>query len=326
MAGQPVRLRRAQLELPVDMAQAEAFLTLAEELHFGRTAQRLRVSQPRVSRLIASLERQAGGRLFERTSRKVTLTPLGEQLHTELRPGYDQMHTALDHARCTARETAGLLRLGTLVTLAGPGLTRLIEEFSARCPGCQLSLHTVVTRDPYGPLRREDIDVLVSYLVVDEPDLTAGPAFEYRDRILLVARGHRLAGKESVSVEDLADEEVPDNAPTFPAALFDAISPPVTPSGRPIRRTYPWTDDEEVLTAIARGRIVKPGNAGIPLTTRPDFVPIPIRDLPPMPVGLIWRTAHDNARIRALAAAARAIYQPPARRNRRRGGRAARGI
>jgi DNA-binding transcriptional LysR family regulator len=301
----------------VDMAQAEAFLTLAEELHFGRAADRLHVSQPRVSRLIASLERQAGGRLFERTSRKVTLTPLGQQFHAELRPGYEQMQAALDHARHTARDTTGLLRLGTLVTLAGPALTRLTQEFTRRCSDCQLSLHTVETKDPYAMLRRGDIDVLVSYLVVDEPDLTAGPVFDYRDRVLLAGRGHRLAAKESVSVEDLAEEEVHQNASTFPDALYDAIVPPVTPSGRPIRRTYPWTDDEDVLTAIARGRIVHPGMAGIPLTTRPDFVQVPIRDLPPMPVGLIWRTAHDNARIRALASAARTIYPPPARRNRR---------
>jgi DNA-binding transcriptional LysR family regulator len=57
------------------MAQVEAFLALAEELHFGRAAQRLHVSQSRVSRLISALEHQAGGRLFERTSRQVTLTP-----------------------------------------------------------------------------------------------------------------------------------------------------------------------------------------------------------------------------------------------------------
>ena len=275
------------------------------------------MSQPRVSRLIAALERQAGGKLFERTSRKVILTPLGQQFHAELRPGYEQMRAALDHARCTARETAGQLRIGCLVTLGGPALTRLIEEFSTRCPDCQLSLHTVETKDPYAPLRREDIDVLVSFLVVDEPDLTAGPMIEYRDRVLIVGHGHRLAARESVSVEDLGDEEVRQKAPTVPAALFDAIVPPVTPSGRPIRRTYPWTDDEDVLMAVARGRIVHPGMAGLPLTTRPDFVQVPVRDLPPIPVGLIWRAAHENARIRALAAAARAICPPPARRDRR---------
>lgn len=68
----------------MDTAEIEVFLTLAEELHFGRTAERLRMPQPRVSRLIASMERRAGGALFERTSRRVRLTPLGAQLRCEL--------------------------------------------------------------------------------------------------------------------------------------------------------------------------------------------------------------------------------------------------
>jgi DNA-binding MarR family transcriptional regulator len=64
----------------VDTADIEIFLTLAEELHFGRTAERLHLTQPRVTRVIAALEGHAGGKLFERTSRKVRLTPLGARL------------------------------------------------------------------------------------------------------------------------------------------------------------------------------------------------------------------------------------------------------
>jgi DNA-binding transcriptional LysR family regulator len=88
------------------MAHVQAFLALAEELHFGRAAELLHVSQPRVSRLIAALERQVGGKLFERTSRKVTITPLGQQLLAELRPAYEQMHAALDHTQRTAFKAA----------------------------------------------------------------------------------------------------------------------------------------------------------------------------------------------------------------------------
>ena len=83
----------------MDMAQAGAFLAVAEELHFGRAADQLHVSQPRVSRLIAALERQIGGALFERTSRKVTLTPLGEQFRGELGAAYARLQVAVDHAR-----------------------------------------------------------------------------------------------------------------------------------------------------------------------------------------------------------------------------------
>ena len=77
--------------LAVDMAQAEAFFALAEDLHFGHAADKLHVSQPRISRLIAALEREVGGKLFEQTSRRVTLTPLVEQFHALLLPGYAQI-------------------------------------------------------------------------------------------------------------------------------------------------------------------------------------------------------------------------------------------
>jgi len=79
----------------VELAQIEAFLTLCEELHFGRTAERLRVSQPRVSRLIASLESEIGAALAERTSRRVVLTPLGSRLRDELVPAYSTLTTAV---------------------------------------------------------------------------------------------------------------------------------------------------------------------------------------------------------------------------------------
>lgn len=238
------------------------------------------VSQPRISRLVAALEREVGGKLFERTSRRVVLTPLGEQFHALL-PGYAQMQAALARARHAVRDAAGLLRIECLVTLAGPALTRLIDQFSVRCPDCQVSLRVVETRNPYAALRRADIDVLVSYLVVNQPDLTAGSAIEHRDRALLVRCGHRLAGARSVSVEDLGDEKVHQNAPGFPPELYDVIVPSAAPSGRPIRRTCPWRDDEDVFLAVARGQIAHPSFAGMPLATRPDIVRIPIRGLLP---------------------------------------------
>ena len=294
----------------MDMAQVEAFLAVAEELHFGRAAQRLHVSQPRVSRLIAALERQAGGRLFERTSRKVILTPLGRQLLAEFRPAYEQMTAAITAARTASRGVTGELRAGSAHVISGPELTRLIEEFSTRNPSCQLALHTVDPADPYGPLYRGDIDVLVFYQAVDEPELTAGPVIGYRQRVLAVGRGHRLAIRKSVCLEDIADEETQERPPAFPPALYDAHRPPMTPSGRPIRRSYPWLGAEDLFTAVARGQIVLPAVAGPALLGRADLVLIPIRDLPPMPLGLIWRSAHENARIRALAATARVICPP----------------
>ena len=85
--------------LSMDIAEIEVFLVLAEELHFGRTAERLHMPQPRVSRLISAPEHRIGGALFERTSRRVRLTPLGRRLLGQLQPVYGQLVAALEDAR-----------------------------------------------------------------------------------------------------------------------------------------------------------------------------------------------------------------------------------
>src|ERR671921_1643490 len=69
--------------------EVEAFLTLAEELHFGRTAERLHMSTAGVSQAIRKLERRVGVPLFHRTSRQVTLSAVGRQLHDDLRPAWE---------------------------------------------------------------------------------------------------------------------------------------------------------------------------------------------------------------------------------------------
>ena len=216
------------------MAQAEAFLAVAEELHFGRAADRLHVSQPRVSRLIAALERQVGGALFERTSRRVNLTPLGEQFRGELSAAYAQLQAALDHAKRAAREAAGQLRIGFTNTTEGPALSRLVAVFEARHPGSQVTLQEVPVTDAYSALRAGEIDVLIHWLVVDERDPTPGPAIDGQDRVVAVAVSHPLARRQTVSVEDLAGQPAARPPAAFPPALWEALVPANIPSGKPI--------------------------------------------------------------------------------------------
>ena len=289
----------------MDTADIEVFLVLAEELHFGRTAERLRLTQPRVSRVVAALERQAAGRLFARTSRRVRLTPLGARLREQLQPAYAQFQAAFEDARRAAQDANGVLRIGYTATTYGEALTRLVRAFEAENPGCQVLLHEVGIWDPYASLRSGRADVLVNWLAVDEPDLTAGPAIECRDRFLAVAATHPLAQRRSVSVEDLGDYAVEDPPPSLPAVLRDAILPRYTPAGRPIRRVQVSACVSEMLHEIIRGRIVHPTMHGVQMLRRDDIALIPIEGLLPLPLGLIWCTAHENARIRALADTAR---------------------
>jgi DNA-binding transcriptional LysR family regulator len=299
----------------MDTEEFDVFLTLAEELHFGRTALRLRLPQPRVSRLVASLERRVGGTLFERTSRSVRLTPAGERLRDELRPAYEQMQTALSRASEAARQAAGVLTIGFTATSCCEALSRVTEAFERCNPGGQAVLREVDMFDPYTALRGGEIDVLFTWLAVDEPDLSAGPAIEFRTRVLLVAPGHPLAARESVSQEDLGDWDLIMCPATLPRTFYDTLIPARTPAGRPTRRAHPVHTINEIVTLVSLGRVVHPTCASVPMFQRDDVAPIPIRDMPPVAIGPMWCTAREDARILALVRAARDATLNPVTRS-----------
>ena len=295
----------------VELRELRIFLTLAEELHFGRTAERLGISQPAVSEAVRALESRVGVKVFDRTSRRVRLTPAGEALKRNLTPALAAVDQALADTSELSSTVRGLLRVGFVLTTEGPPLSRLIAAFQARYPGCEVRLREVETFDAYRPLRRGDIDVLCNWLAVDQPDLTAGAAFAYYPRTLAVAPSHRLAAKSTVSVEELAEEQVALLPDSIPSAVYDLLVPRSTPSGRPIPRTQPAQSIHEILSLVARGRIVHPTSSGVPIFDRDDITLIPITDLPPLPLGLVWATSRENPSIRALNETAHALTRAP---------------
>jgi DNA-binding transcriptional LysR family regulator len=295
----------------VELRELRIFLVLADELHFGRTAECLGISQPGVSEAVRVLESRLGVKVFDRTSRRVRLTPAGEELKHNLAPAVAALDQALAQTSQLSHAVRGLLRVGFVITTEGPALSRLAAAFQARYPACEVRLQEVETFDAYRALRRGDIDVLCNWLAVDEPDLTAGAAFASYPRALAVAATHRLAGQHTVSIEDLANEDVALLPPTIPPAVYDLIVPPRTPSGHPIRRTQPVQTINEILSLVARGRIVHPTSSTVPIFNRDDIVLIPIEGLPPIPLGLVWCTSRENPPIRALNEVARSMITAP---------------
>jgi DNA-binding transcriptional LysR family regulator len=286
-------------------AQAEAFLILAEELHFGRTAERLLLSQARVSRLIASLEVEIGGLLFERTSRRVRITPLGERLRERVSAAINLLRTGVEEARALARGITGSLRVGFTATTRVEGVSRVIRAFETGHPDCELVEREVPLMDPYTALRNNEIDVLCHWVALTEPDLTVGPLIDRQDRVLAVASDHPLAAREVVMVEDLGGHAVCE--PTgLHAGLWDAFVPRATPSGVPIPRTVKVTTANEIFALVARGKIVHPTVRSMrSLYPWQGVAFVPIRDMAPLPLGMNWVTANENARIREFAQVAR---------------------
>ncbi|MEU5186002.1 LysR family transcriptional regulator [Streptomyces klenkii] len=283
-----------------DLRELEAFLVLAEELHFGRAGERLYVSQGRISQLLRSLEGRVGARLFDRTSRRVALTPLGERFLAGLRPAYEALAGAVGDARDAARGVDGTLRIG-FQGMAGGGVTEAVGTFQDRHPGCAVELVEIPLSDPFGAVRGGEVDAAVVLLPVAEPSLAVGPVFSRQPQTLAVSVRHPFAGRAEVAAEELADCPLVVPAGPAPAYWREAQAPAVTPGGRPVPRGPEVTTLQEGITLTAAGR------AGMLLCratadyhARRDITFVPVTGLPDSALGLVRRRGGETARLRAF--------------------------
>ncbi|MDG4820847.1 LysR family transcriptional regulator [Asanoa sp. WMMD1127] len=288
----------------MELRDIEIFLTLAEELHFGRTAERLRVSQARVSQSIKQQERRIGGALFERTSRSVRLTPLGERLRNRLTAGYGEIMAGIDEAAASARGQVGTLTVGTM-DIQHREIAAVLDLFRQRHPQCELRMREILPSDPFGPLRAGRVDIGLLWLPVREPDLVVGPEVFFERTVLAVATDHPLAGRERAEMEDLGDHPVVYIDGPIPDYVWESHTPSVTPGGRPVRRGLAVTTVEEAFTAIGSGRVISPIGAFTAAARRRDDVTfLPITDAPTMRYALVWRSAGETSLVRAFVRAA----------------------
>jgi DNA-binding transcriptional LysR family regulator len=292
----------------VELREVRVFLVLCDELHFGRTADRMHLSQTRVSQLVRLLERKLGAQLFERTSRRVALTPAGRRLHDELTPAYRELADVLGRAYAANGSIDGVLRVGVYSTAGGPRLIDIVRIFEARHPGCEVQISDMAWEDTLGPLQRGEIDVLAMRLPIDRPDLVVGPTLTSLPRVLAVARDHPLAGRESVTLEDVAAYRVA-RLDVLPRELIAELIPAQAPSGRPIRRMRRSVRRQDELTAlIALGRIVHPtGTTFAGRYGHPDIVYVLLTGMPPCRSALLWRRGSADARVEAFARYAGAL-------------------
>lgn len=298
----------------VELRELQLFLVLAEELHFGRTAGRLGLTSSRVSQTVRALERKLGGpRLFDRTSRVVTLTEAGVALRRDLVPALAN----LDEMVLRARERGagpGLLTVGVLNAASGVAvLNRAVGRFESLHPGGTVRLVAAPFTDRLGPLRRGEVDLAVTRLPLNQPDIEVGPLLSEGDaRVVMVGVDHPLARRGEVSLEDLADFEVR-RSPDDPPEVAQASCPSTTPSGRPIiAADITVSDVSELVLLVAQGRLVHPTTAPFAEHFRhPDITVVPLVDLPPSSSALCWLRGRRHPGREAFLDAVRDEAQPP---------------
>ncbi|MGK3141363.1 LysR family transcriptional regulator [Pantoea sp. C2G6] len=207
----------------IELRHLRYFIAVAEELHFGRAAQRLNISQPPLSQQIIQLEAETGARLFNRTNRSVQLTAAGAQLLSDARTILLQVEQAAGRAARLHRGEEGELRFG--FTSSVP-FTRVFSDalfqFRQRWPQVHIQMQEINTRQQLAPLQDGRLDLGVMRNTPLPPDL--------RHQLLLseplyalVHRAHPLASASTISVTALASEPFVFFDPQGGTALYSDI-------------------------------------------------------------------------------------------------------
>ncbi|QKW38381.1 LysR family transcriptional regulator [Actinomadura sp. NAK00032] len=199
------------------------FVVVADELHFGRAAERLHIAQPAVSKRIAQLERELGVRLLDRSPRRVRLTAAG---HRVLAAARDAL-AAADRVRAAAGEPAGTMRIGTAAGFTARlerGIDALREHPSAR--GVDVALVDLPLTARLDEVRRGEIDLALARGMRSAPGLRVLPTWTEQLFAVVSAR-HPAAGRATIAPADLAvgDVRIPsrEHGLLLPGALRAAM-------------------------------------------------------------------------------------------------------
>ncbi len=207
-----------------ELRHLRCFAAVAEELHFGRAAARLNMTQPPLSRQVQLLEHALGVGLFERTSRSVKLTPAGRAFHAEARRILDLAEGAGLAAKRVARGEAGSVTIGFTAAASYGLLPRLIAAARTEMPGVDLALREMVTADQTEALSSGRIDLGLLRPPVDRRG-GAEAVCVARERLLLaVPRGHPLAAGREPAIGDLDRQPLIMYSPVEGRYFYDLIA------------------------------------------------------------------------------------------------------
>jgi DNA-binding transcriptional LysR family regulator len=156
----------------MELRQIRSFLSIAETLHFGRTAKLIHLSQPALSLQIRALEEEVGVRLFERNRRRTALTPAGVAFRDDATAAVSQLDQAIRRARLAANGKLGLLRIGFISTAGNEIVPNIVRQFRDSNPEVEFSLRNILTTDQIQMLGDGSLDIGFLRLPIGEhPEL-----------------------------------------------------------------------------------------------------------------------------------------------------------
>lgn len=279
------------------------FATVAEQRHFGRAAEVLHVTQSSLSRQIARLEHQVGARLLDRAPRGTRLTEAGEAFL----PRAEELLRAASRGAAAARAAAEPQRV-TIGHVTNLVVTPAVRELRQRHPDARVDTRHLEWNEPRSALLDHRVDAVVARLPfpTDQLDVTV---LHDEPRAVLLARDHRLAGEESVTLDDIAGEPVPRALdPEWDA--FWRVDPRPDGSRAPDGPVLSSVGDKFEVVADGQAVAIVPTGSGL-AALRPDLVAVPLHGVEPSHVALATRAGERNRLLAAFCACARKHLSAP---------------
>jgi len=223
------------------------FVTVAEELHFGRAAERLHIAQPAVSQQVARLERELGTRLLDRSPRNVRLTDAGHRVLTAARDAI----AAADRVHAAARQTTARVRIGTAPGLTGR-LERAVDALRGLNPAFEAVLADLTVGGRLAALRRGELDLALVRGPVAAPGLRVLPAWSEPLHAVVSVR-HPAADRADVTLGELADRPLRLPARDCDPPLHDAVTAALRAAGVRPRPGRPTGTTQNTIVEIGAG-------------------------------------------------------------------------
>lgn len=189
------------------LTELRYIVTLAQEHHFGRAAERCYVSQPTLSVAVKKLEDELGIALFERSKSTVQVTPLGEKIVAQAHRVLEQAGLIKEMATEGKDQLASPLRIGAIYTIGPYLFPHLIPELARHAPQMPLYIEEGLTGDLRRKLRSGELDAVIVALPFNEPDVLTKAIYEEPFEVLLPA-GHPWTRKTAIAKEDLLQEKL----------------------------------------------------------------------------------------------------------------------
>ncbi|MGC0421397.1 LysR family transcriptional regulator [Embleya sp. AB8] len=276
--------------MDVDLRKVRYFVAVAEHLHFGRAAEALHIAQPVLSRQIRALEDELDAQLFVRDKRSTQLTAAGVQLLADARPLLANAD-ALRRRVGRAAHCADTLTIGFMPGLVVTAATRALID---RRPGLTVEVVRTSWDDQVDTIHDGRVDVGYVRLPIDQRGLQVRPLLT-EPYVVVLPAGHRLAGRDTIGIAELADEHLLQDPNGFPEWRDLAGE---SHAGRS-RRAWTVRTVEEKLEHVAAGR----GIALLPRSAatfycRPHVAYVLIDDMAPNQVCLAWDGTANSELVR----------------------------